>query len=204
MYRSTGGTLPVMLILDTDDAPKYKELALPDQWAVHVGDHKPMLYRLMEAFEVVRGQPFYGFIGDDALPLTPGWDRALRDSAGYWGIAYAWDGIQNEKQVSHWVVGGKLAEAVGYFSPPGLKHLYIDNVWTEIGKALGCLKYHEEIKIEHLHFSNYKSEWDDTYHLHGQYAGQDRELFDVWRNGELEEIIKRVRAAKARDYNGNL
>ena len=73
---------------------------------------------------------------------------------------------------------------------PGLTHLYVDTVWTEVGKELDCLHYCPEVILEHMHWSNHKSKRDDTYvrndHEGQPYLERDRQCYEAWDRQEIE------------------
>lgn len=90
-------------------------------------------------------------IDDDHMPRTVGWARELADAAGEWGIAYANDGHQGEALPTVCAWGGELYGALRRMVPGALWHLYVDDYWRELGKALGRLTYLPEVLVEHCH-----------------------------------------------------
>jgi len=82
------------------------------------------------------------FMGDDHLPITAGWDTKLCEAIGKEaGIAYGNDLLQGENLPTAVVMSSRIIRALGFMSPPALKHLFLDNFWLAMGKALGNANY---------------------------------------------------------------
>lgn len=104
------------------------------------------------------------FMGDDHLPRTGGWDTKLAEAIGSEpGIAYGNDLLQGENLPTAVVMSSKIIRATGYMSPPALKHLFLDNYWLAMGRALGNANYVPDVILEHLHYTNGKAERDERY-----------------------------------------
>lgn len=106
---------------------------------------------------------FVGFMGDDHRPRTEGWDIALMDSLTHPGVAYGNDGHQGANLPTACIMSSAVIKALGYFCPPGLVHLYLDNYWRQLGEDLGNLQYLPEVYIEHMHPAAGKAPMDATY-----------------------------------------
>lgn len=105
------------------------------------------------------------FMGDDHLARTPGWDEKLYETIrnrGF-GIAYANDLFQGENLPTMVMMSTNISRELGFFAPPKLIHLYMDNFWRLFGQVLGCLDYREDVIVEHMHFMAGKSESDAQY-----------------------------------------
>jgi hypothetical protein len=105
------------------------------------------------------------FLGDDHLPRTTGWDKALADAlAGKpAAIAYGNDLLQGERIPTAVAMTASIPRVLGYMAPPALAHLYVDNVWRDWGEGLGSLTYLPDVIIEHLHPAAGKAERDAGY-----------------------------------------
>jgi hypothetical protein len=96
-------------------------------------------------------------------------------------------------------MGSGLIRELGYFNPPGLEHLYLDDSWKWVGLQLGTLRYIPEVVIEHLHYLNGKAPQDALYaevNDPTMYA-HDRAAFTAWANGPAADDLQRVREAMA-------
>lgn len=106
-----------------------------------------------------------GFMGDDHLPRTAGWDAhvigALRSPGAR--VAYGDDLLQGEALPTAAFLPTRLVAALGYMAPPVLRHLYVDNFWLELGRALGGLRYLPDAVIEHVHPAAGKTPMDERY-----------------------------------------
>lgn len=104
-----------------------------------------------------------GFLGDDHRLRTVNWDvrveQTLHENPG---VAYGNDLIHGPNLPTAAFVSSDLIRTLGYMSPPGLMHLYIDNFWLELGRATS-LHYLPDVTIEHLHPIAQKAEWDEGY-----------------------------------------
>lgn len=106
-----------------------------------------------------------GFMGDDHRPRTPGWDQAyldaLRDLGT--GIVYGNDLLQGERLPTQCAMTSDIIRALGYMSPPTLKHMYVDNFWLGLGRMAGCIQYLPDVVVEHMHPYAGKAEMDAGY-----------------------------------------
>lgn len=106
-----------------------------------------------------------GFMGDDHVPHTVGWDTRILNtlaSEGV-GVAYGNDLLQGEQLCTAVVMTSNIVNTLGYFVLPGALHLFLDNFWMSIGRGIGKLFYFDDIIIEHVHPAAGKTEWDDGY-----------------------------------------
>jgi hypothetical protein len=139
---------------------------------------------------------FLGFMGDDHLPLTHGWDTELagelRDRPG---VAYGNDLHQGPKLPTACLISSRLVYALGYFVPPGMGHLFLDDFWLRLGHATH-LAYRDDVIIEHLHPDAGKAEHDATYAAAGRDAGTwaaDRDRLDAYlRGGGWDAAMARI------------
>lgn len=106
-----------------------------------------------------------GFMGDDHVPRTIGWDTTILDKLRLEGagVAYGNDLLQGERLCTAVVLTSNIVQVLGYFALPGALHLFLDNFWMSIGRGINKLFYFEDVVIEHLHPAAGKTEWDDGY-----------------------------------------
>lgn len=128
-----------------------------------------------------------GFMGDDHLPRDVGWDARLVEVLGKrpCTIAYGDDLFQRENLPTAVVMDSRIISTLGYMVPPGLTHLYLDNFWRDLGRALGTLVYCPQVVIEHMHPQAQKAEWDDGYvEVNGSDMwDHDREVYRLFTDG---------------------
>ena len=115
--------------------------------------------RYAELYEAV------GFMGDDHLPRTAGWDARVLDELDALEprVVYGNDLLQGAALPTAVFLPGRVVQAMGYMAPPSLRHLYLDNFWKALGERLGGLRYLDDVVIEHLHPINGKADWDEGY-----------------------------------------
>ncbi len=136
------------------------------------------------------------FMGDDHLPITKGWDTKLAEAIGdKAGIAYGNDLLQGENLPTAVVMSTKIIRALGFMSPPALKHLFLDNFWLAIGKALGNATYCPDVIIEHLHFTNGKAAHDERYAAvnNAEMHNGDEAIFAEYMANEFADAVESVR-----------
>lgn len=181
------------------DGDDYGDLVLPDNWG-HVRTEKRQELGgvLRQVFMQYPNEPFYGFISDDTVPQTRGWNTSLELAAGSWGMASSndlWKG--SERMAGALCFGGNLLRTLGYWVPSGMFHLYIDDVWEVLGRALECWTYRKDIIVEHRHPAINKRQKDatDSRTINGKsYAGSDQRHFSQWQ-ATKEKDIERVKEA---------
>lgn len=172
--RTTASDSHVYLRLDEDDPTLYAYAQILE----HVNDAEYTLVtgprtgfaasmnELAERAEI-DGMTHVGMFGDDVEPLTPYWDVALVDALGdRLGVSYGNDGLRKKHAPdlpTHYVTQIEVYRRLGYLAPPGIRHLFLDNVARDIGRVLKNFVYvpvtlthhHPWVAGEHLHDSTY-------------------------------------------------
>jgi hypothetical protein len=165
---AAGTDVSFRFVVDDDD-PKcmdYCRLGLSNLAVIHRQRLGPTLN--MMAVEAMDSYDALGFMGDDHLPVTPGWDlavlHALKDGAdGTPRIVYGNDLLQGANLPTAVFMDARIVRALRSMVPPGMVHLYLDNYWKALGEALGTLVYLPDTVIEHLHPAAGKAAMDDGY-----------------------------------------
>lgn len=159
----------LVISIDHDD-PKRAEyfnlVAEPSAVSVDlvVGANTTMAQALNRACHGINSYAV-GFMGDDHRPRTRGWDKAYLDALRSMGtgIVYGNDLLQGERLPTQVAMTSDIVQALGYMTPPGLGHMYLDNFWLDLGKTARCLRYLPDVIVEHLHPVAGKAAWDDDY-----------------------------------------
>lgn len=142
-----------------------------------------------------------GFLGDDNLPRTVGWDTRIDEAltAAGTGVAYGNDLIHGERLPTAAFLTANIIRALGWFTLPTLRHLYVDNCWQALGEALGSLTYLPDVIIEHLHPIAHKAEWDEGYVRVNapDYYAHDAAAFERWIATGLNADVATVLAGAA-------
>ena len=105
-------------------------------------------------------------LGDDTVMRTKGWDTLIENAFLEYDdrlvLIYGRDEIHNEKFAAHYSLHRNWIETVGYASPPYFSADWSDTWTFEIAKKLGRTKFINDLIIEHLHWTQGKSEIDET------------------------------------------
>lgn len=171
-WTDTGATSGLEIVLDNDDTSfeewHFEQIMEAGDWIgitsgprIRLG---PTLNR--EALIEADLHPFIGFMGDDHVPRTPGWDEriceALRELGT--GIVYGNDLFQGPNLPTAVFMTSDIIKTLGYMCPPGLVHMYLDNAWLAWGQGIDRLRYLPDVVIEHVHpQAGGKAEVDEGY-----------------------------------------
>ena len=136
--------------------------------------------------------PFLASLGDDMVPRTPGWDKALIKGIvrmGGTGFVYPFDGVREDIPEAV-VLSSDIVRALGWMALPDLGHWYIDNVWADLGRGAGCLRHLRAIAVDH--------QWkaDQTSKDSGERLAGDRDAYYAWRKTRMAADIKTVAALR--------
>lgn len=179
-WRLTGASTPLEVCIDTDDPcrEQYEKMELPEGWVVVIGHRGPLSDIYNDAYQRNPDRPWYGFIADDVVPITNGWDVKLIEAAGSDGMAVPAGG-ETTGGCPHFVIGGDLVRSIGWLSLPGLDRIYIDTAWGDVAKDRGVYREIQDVTLEHHHFSNGKALIDKTYIKSRKL--QDKLIYNNWR-----------------------
>lgn len=159
------------------------------------GERKTITQIINECFD--NGNIHYDFfsvINDDFIYQTKNWDLILGYATRGFGISYGNDGIQGERIPTTSVISANLVRAIGWLQLPSLIGLYADNVWKDIGQALGCLYYVPEVEITHMHPLQYREEKDDTFkntNSQERYRA-DYATYLKWKKNDFPALIDKI------------
>jgi len=196
-WADTGATADLVVLVDDDD-PTRDEYAALDLPALHIGPRQrigPLLNdwapRLARSYDVV------GFMGDDHVPRTQGWDALVLEASTLWTVVYGNDLLQGENLPTAVFQGAGIIRTLGQFCEPGALHLYLDNYWRTLGERLGTLRYLPDVIIEHVHYINGKAPEDALYaevNAPSMYE-HDGAAWTAYASGAMGDDLDRVRAA---------
>lgn len=194
-YAITGATEPVCVLLDEDDAPNYEGVERRPGWEFRVHGPRTHITEITNrGFAMYPDEESYGVLADDVIPRTFHWDQVLKAAAGRDGIAWGNDLLQGERLPTHIFMGGDLARALGWVSCPRVKHWCADNVWLNIGQAMGTARYLPEVILEHAHHINGKAEEDATYREQPDHQGDVIAYKHFHFSGEFARLMAEVKA----------
>jgi hypothetical protein len=91
------------------------------------------------------------------------------------------------------VLMAQIVKALGWFGLPEINHMYVDNVWADIGNGAGCLKFLRDVILEHMHWTFGKGPIDHINHIAIGLTAQDEATYRRWRNERMDADIAVVR-----------
>lgn len=114
-----------------------------------------------------------GTVGDDNVPMTGSWDLRIMEALDQTPFAFGNDLYPRAEGslACHVFARSEIIGDLGYFALPSLRHM-ADLAWQAWGEACG-ITFLRDVIIEHLHFTNRKSEPDQTYLDASACGGED-------------------------------
>lgn len=189
----------LVIVNGPDQNEMYKSIRLPQNWQmIFRTEDEPLATFFNLLPKEYPEEEWYGMISDDVLPRTKGWDVELVKTAMEFGIASGND-LMNApvKMTGAAVWKGQIVRDLGYMAPPGVRHMYIDDMWETIGRELGIWKCRMDVVTEHMHHLNGKAKMDDSYaESHNKHLPHDQPHYLRWanmRNHEYPKIEKFAR-----------
>ncbi len=141
--------------------------------------------------------PFLASLGDDMVPRTPGWDRALVTGItrlGGTGLVYPWDGVREDIPEAV-VLSSDIVQALGWMCEPSLSHWYVDNVWADLGRGAGCIRHLRAVAVDHRNVAA-EGRSDQTAKDNGKSLEADRDAYWAWRGTRMTEDIATIAALR--------
>lgn len=182
----------LVFVLDSDD-PTRDEYPQPHL----VTSTKGMVPALNAAANLFAAEDqewdIIGFMGDDHLPVTEGWDRdyinAITEMGGT-GMVYGNDRLQGARIPTQIAMSSNIIRTLGWMAPPTFKHLFVDDAWLAIGRAINRVQYLPNTVIEHLHPLGGQVENDANYDRVNapEIATHDQEEYRRWVAQDLGNI----------------
>lgn len=137
------------------------------------------------------------FMGDDHRPRTVGWDSAYVEELERLGtgLVYGNDLIQGANLPTQVAMTSDIVLATGHMVPPGIQHLWIDNAWLALGRALGAITYLPDVIVEHCHPLAGTARMDAGYAECNtdERSNADRAVFEQWRANDLPRWVQQIK-----------
>ena len=199
--ETCGEDTQLVFAVDRDDPEfaGYVELGELDGVTVYINDDLGSMNRALNgcAYYFRDRFAYLGFMGDDHRPRTDRWDQWVLDALNRMpsGVVYGNDLFQAHKLPTQVFMDSRIVRTLGWFAPPELRHMYLDNFWLELGRRLGTLTYLPDVVIEHMHPVAHKGEWDDTYKATNtsDVYQHDHAVFQQYVFDRLDADVARIR-----------
>jgi FKBP-type peptidyl-prolyl cis-trans isomerase 2 len=134
---------------------------------------------------------------DDQVYVDKGWDIVLDFEIKKFPdkIFCMWfnDGINGPNFCAFPIISRKWYETLGYFTPHIFKYFYVDTWIMDVAKRIDRLHHIPYILVEHMHFTQWKSPYDETYRRNRSEAGlsfRNEALFEQTAAKRQEEAVK--------------
>ena len=152
------------------------------EWTNRVAVRRASEYRYLASF------------GDDMVPRTPGWDAALIraiEGMGGTGMAYPWTATREDIGEAI-VMSSDIVSALGWMALPECSHWYIDDAWTALGRAAGCLRYLRAVAVDHLN-PVAQGRPDATSRDNGRSLAADKAAYEAWQRERMADDVAVIR-----------
>lgn len=166
--HKTNAKVDLIVGVDDDDIklPEYKELENQLNFKLVIGPRekfaKTVNRIMMSNFTKYK---YLSWMGDDHVTITLGWDEAYRNELDRLnvGVVYGNDLVMGQEIATELAFTSNIVGVLGYAIPQGFIHLYVDNYFMELGRAIGKLSYLNDIVVQHMHPSAGTALEDLTY-----------------------------------------
>lgn len=198
-YRATGATVAGRIVLNLDDwqanGPAYIAVNIPANWAFVPVQADSMCDAMRRMWPLMKELEWVGWIDDDMLPETPGWDKLMVEAltgTNFVSTNDCWQARaepEEGRMCGAWAFSGELLRAVGYLVPQHLAKSYVDDVWEMIGRQARCWTPRMDITTRHLHPTAGLANPDDTTDQVNKHWDNDTAAALNWRRDQAPFAI---------------
>src|SRR5215469_10987023 len=202
--REIGVQTPGLVLIDEEDHGRhrdaYRELWLPARWKLKITKGVTQGDKFRETWSRYRDADWIGYLGDDCVPDTVGWDQMLLARLLGWNFVSPNDAWQAPNRIGNCAVfSGDLIRKVGYFWPPGLQHLFIDDLWEGLGRETGCWHQRMDVIVRHVHVLKGEAPEDETHRkaYSPQRWEEDGATYRTWQAESRSAAVDAIRQLQA-------
>ena len=192
---ATGMSTPGMIL---HSAPEDIEgVALPPNWTALCTAAQGMGDKFREVWPLIRHLDWIGWVVDDLIPETEGWDKTLIGGLNGENVISCNDGARAPFRMCAPVFSGDWLRALGYLYPPELFwHSYWDDALERLGRATDSWWVCMEVVLRH-HDAFQTGQPDATHNASYGRMDKDRADLITWRRTEMDAAVRRIMALKA-------
>lgn len=200
-YIESESSEPGLVIIGYDDWHDlnltYAEIPLPHGWDFEVSMFESMGDKIRHIWPKFAKEEWASLIllNDDHVLETPAWDKKLIAQLNGRNFITCNDMWQPTRAAGATIWSRDLLLAVGYIFPPGMQHLFIDDVWQDLGRETGCWINDQSVIVHHVHAFRTGIE-DETHRIGYSNWAHDEAIYNIWKNTEKPEAIKRIMELK--------
>ncbi len=200
-------TFPGWVIVDQNDFESkkstYTELKhdyFLDNWDFRVTKGVTMGQKCTEVWPEIEAMnlDWIQLFNDDHLVCTPHWDTRLSEQITGKNIVSSNDRwMAPKKMAGATMISMPLLKVMGFpIFPPGLNHLYIDDLLETLGQNTGCWDIDMSVVIEHKHVLKRESKLDSTHQKSYSQASfaADGAIYQKFLKEEMPGLIERIKA----------
>lgn len=194
-------TTPGLLLIDHQDwafnEKAYKELPLIPGWQFRLTKGVTMGEKVREVWHEVEHRNWVGILNDDHHIVTKHWDLKMLnklDGKNFVSANDRWVAPRKATTATLWSMD--LLKCLGWpIFPPGLHHLYIDDLWENLGRQTGCWRPIMSVVVEHHHVYAGRAEEDDTHRkVYSQKAWDtDTATFQNFMKHDFEAAVAKIK-----------
>jgi len=203
-------TTPGLIIVDKNDWLKnegqYLELrsVFPnDDWDYKITEAVTMGDKCREVWPEIEGSEWVGILNDDFDFRTYMWDVKLLsrlDGKNFVSSNDRWLAPVRATTATAWSM--PLLKAVGFpIFPPELKHLHIDSLWENLGRATGCWRIAMDVIVEHRHvLKGYDDDATNKATYDSYFDAQRKgikpiedQIFDKFMNENFNKLVQKIK-----------
>ncbi len=178
-----------MIIIDEEDYAKhdYKAIPRPLTYSIEVTKAKTMGDKIREVWPKIKDYKSVCILNDDHFIITKDWDKKVQEKITGYNFVSTNDNWRSPQKASGATVWSmELLNTIGWpIYPPGMTHLFIDDLWEYFGKLSGCWNVDHSVTIEHHHPLTGKSLVDKTFvETYGTNVPADFPKMALWQNDQ--------------------
>jgi hypothetical protein len=208
LVKSTG-MVDVIYVVDGDHANEHEYARAVNPWHVNFGPWRGLSATLNHYGMLwATHYRYIGFMGDDHLPRTNGWDWSVHAalSMSHNLIAYGSDGQTDPVDkvfppLTWWVMDSRIITNLGQMVPWPLSHTCVDDYVYQLGRRTNSLVYLPDVLMEHMHPVWGKAKTDDSYERSSEHHNRlaDHEKWKHYQECQLPRDILMVERARLTD-----